>query len=326
MAYLIIYYLYRFYIKILTTYFLQMKHKITILFTALVFLFIGNSQSLFCMSLSGDIQLNSNVSQKPKLNEIAAYDSIILAQLKFAQTKSTQSEIKMDMLTKEKVFYQNQNKKLLSLINNYDDQNFIFLSIGFVLISLLAFMVFILWRERFRYKQQSMVLASLEAENNLSQSQDLLLKDQNLQLNEVIISKERELTALTMQLANIQDSISLLVDKASLELKENKESKIHSLAKEIRSILSQKDYWSEFMIKFTQIHPNFNTNIKIQYPMLSSKDISFCSLIKLNLSNKEIANLLQVSHESVITKKYLLKKKLALSADQDLFQIVNNFE
>ena len=303
-----------------------MKHKITILFIALIFLFLGNFQPLFCMSLSEDNQLNSNVSQKPELNEIAAYDSIMLAQLKFAQTKSAQSAIKIDMLTKEKAFYQNQNKKLLSLINNYDDQNFIFLSIGFVIISLMAFVVFILWRERFRYKQQSMVLASLEAENNLSQSQDLFLKDQNLQLNEVIISKERELTALTMQLANIQDSISLLVDKASLELKENKESKIHSLAKEIRSILSQKDYWSEFMIKFSQIHPNFNTNIKIQYPMLSSKDISFCSLIKLNLSNKEIANLLQVSHESVITKKYLLKKKLALSADQDLFQIVNNIE
>jgi DNA-binding CsgD family transcriptional regulator len=303
-----------------------MKHKITILFIALVFLFLGNFQPLFCMSLLADNQLNSNVSQKPELNEIAAYDSIMLAQLKFAQTKSAQSAIKIDMLTKEKAFYQNQNKKLLSLINNYDDQNFIFLSIGFVIISLLAFVVFILWRERFRYKQQSMVLASLEAKNNLSQSQDLFLKDQNLQLNEVIVSKERELTALTMQLANIQDSIGLLVDKASLELKENKESKIHSLAKEIRSILSQKDYWSEFMIKFTQVHPNFNTNIKTLYPMLSSKDISFCSLIKLNLSNKEIANLLQVSHESVITKKYLLKKKLALSADQDLFQIVNNID
>jgi DNA-binding CsgD family transcriptional regulator len=71
---------------------------------------------------------------------------------------------------------------------------------------------------------------------------------------------------------------------------------------------------------------NFNTNIKDKYPVLTSKDISFCSLIKLNLSNKEIANLLQVSHESVITKKYLLKKKLALSPDQDLYQLINTVE
>ena len=90
--------------------------------------------------------------------------------------------------------------------------------------------------------------------------------------------------------------------------------------------MSQKDYWSEFMLKFTQVHPNFNTNLKAKYPVLSSKDISFCSLIKLNLSNKEIANLLQVSHESVITKKYLLKKKLSLTAEQDLFQVVNSIE
>ena len=129
-----------------------------------------------------------------------------------------------------------------------------------------------------------------------------------------------------MQLANIQDSIVTMIDKAAVEMKDNKDSKFQVLAKDIRGILSQKDYWSEFMIKFTQIHPNFNTNIKEKYPVLSSKDISFCSLIKLNLSNKEIANLLQVSHESVITKKYLLKKKLALSADQDLFQVVNSIE
>jgi DNA-binding CsgD family transcriptional regulator len=80
------------------------------------------------------------------------------------------------------------------------------------------------------------------------------------------------------------------------------------------------------MIKFTQIHPNFNANIKLKYPVLTAKDISFCSLIKLNLSNKEIANLLQVSHESVITKKYLLKKKLALTPEEDLYQMINTIE
>jgi DNA-binding CsgD family transcriptional regulator len=117
-----------------------------------------------------------------------------------------------------------------------------------------------------------------------------------------------------------------LIDKAASESTENKDSNIHSLTKEIRSLLSQKDYWNEFMIKFSQIHPAFNANIKMQFPNLTAKDISFCSLIKLNLSNKEIANLLQVSHESVITKKYLLKKKLALTSEQDLFQIINNIQ
>ena len=152
------------------------------------------------------------------------------------------------------------------------------------------------------------------------------MHEENIELKDSLVSKELELTGLTMQLANIQDSIIKLVDTSIQDQKDTPDSSIQLLAKDIRALLSHKDYWAEFMIKFTQIHPNFNANIKDKYPVLTSKDISFCSLIKLNLSNKEIANLLQVSHESVITKKYLLKKKLALTPDQDLYQIINTVE
>jgi DNA-binding NarL/FixJ family response regulator len=242
------------------------------------------------------------------------------------QNNLSQLNQKTELLIKENAFYHNQNKKLLSVIENYDSQYFVFLTIGFVFISLLAFIGIIYWREKLRLEKKSDEYDKLKAEITFANSVDRNLNEENAQLNEALVTKERELTALTMQLANIQDSIVSMIDKASVDLKETKDSKFQTLAKDIRGILSQKDYWSEFMIKFTQIHPNFNANIKEKYPVLSSKDISFCSLIKLNLSNKEIANLLQVSHESVITKKYLLKKKLALSADQDLFQVVNSIE
>ena len=185
-------------------------------------------------------------------------------------------------------------------------------ALSFVFVGLFSFLGIFFWREKRICKQKSEELEKIKSETEFSNSLDSSLKIENAKLNDNLISKERELTALTMQLANIQDSIVAIIDKASLDLNDTKDSKFQSLAKDIRGLLSQKDYWSEFMIKFTQIHPNFNTNIKEKYPVLSSKDISFCSLIKLNLSNKEIANLLQVSHESVITKKYLLKKKLAL--------------
>jgi DNA-binding NarL/FixJ family response regulator len=242
------------------------------------------------------------------------------------QNNLSQLNQKNELLIKENSFYHNQNKKLLSVIENYDNQYFVFLTIGFVFICLLAFIGIIYWREKLRLEKKSDEYDKLKAEINFANSVDRNLNEENAQLNEALVTKERELTALTMQLANIQDSIVSMIDKAAVDLKETKDSKFQTLAKDIRGILSQKDYWSEFMIKFTQIHPNFNANIKEKYPVLSSKDISFCSLIKLNLSNKEIANLLQVSHESVITKKYLLKKKLALSADQDLFQVVNSIE
>ena len=292
-----------------------MKYKTAILFFSIISIFSATYNSIYCLDLVSNNEI-----------KIAAGSSIIFKDSIDMQNNLDQLNQKTELLIKENAFYHNQNKKLLAVIENYDNQYFVFLTIGFVFICLLAFIGIIYWREKLRLEKKSDEYDKLKAEITFANSVDRNLNEENAQLNEALVTKERELTALTMQLANIQDSIVSMIDKASVDLKETKDSKFQTLAKDIRGILSQKDYWSEFMIKFTQIHPNFNANIKEKYPVLSSKDISFCSLIKLNLSNKEIANLLQVSHESVITKKYLLKKKLALSADQDLFQVVNSIE
>ncbi len=303
-----------------------MKYKITILFFGFIYLFSTNNFLVFSNNLPS-ISLNSKLEFKTSNSQdVKSNDSI--ASLKFDQIQSKVNELneKVSFLNNENAFYHNQNKKLLAVIDNYDDQYYVFLTIGFIFIGIIAFVGILYWREKLRFRQKSDELVALKSENEFSMSLDRNLAEENAQLNEGLISKERELTALTMQLANIQDSVISILEKATLEFNDNKESKFFVFAKDIRSVFSQKEYWSEFMIKFTQIHPNFNSNIKDKYPVLSSKDISFCSLIKLNLSNKEIANLLQVSHESVITKKYLLKKKLALTADQDLFQVVNSID
>jgi uncharacterized protein YoxC len=239
---------------------------------------------------------------------------------------ANQAQQKNQILLKENAFYRNQNKKLLEVIDNYDNQYFIFLIIGIVFIALFALLGLFYWREKLRFQNVSEAHQQVTSELESVQSEDKRLLDENAELQETLVSKELELTGLTMQLANLQDSIIRLVNSSTQEHKDATDNGIHALAKDIRAILSHKDYWAEFMIKFTQIHPNFNANIKLKYPVLTAKDISFCSLIKLNLSNKEIANLLQVSHESVITKKYLLKKKLALTPEEDLYQMINTIE
>lgn len=199
------------------------------------------------------------------------------------------------------------------------------LLLGILLIATVS-CFYLVWNYRFKLKKITSELFYSNETVKITNSNFLVSEEKHQEALERLVATERELTALTMQLANIQDSILSIIEKAGYGSKEVKDVKTQNLIKEIRSILSQKEYWAEFMMKFSKIHPEFNTNIKQKYPKLTSKDISFCSLIKLNLSNKEIANLLQVSHESVITKKYLLKKKLELQPEEDLFQIVNNID
>jgi DNA-binding CsgD family transcriptional regulator len=55
------------------------------------------------------------------------------------------------------------------------------------------------------------------------------------------------------------------------------------------------------------------------FPELTDNDIAFCSLLKLQLTNKEIASLLGISHQSVISKKYRVKKKMQLHDNDESF-------
>ena len=158
----------------------------------------------------------------------------------------------------------------------------------------------------------------LEQEQELLKAQAAFDKQNIKNLDEIAELKQRELTALTMQFASMQETLSEIMKKSTAEEGNNQ------LINNIKSALSQKDYWSEFVMKFSQVHPDFSTNLKAKYPTLTQKDISFCTLIKLNLSNKEIANMMQVSHASIISKKYLLKRKLQLTDEQDLMAIISS--
>lgn len=79
-------------------------------------------------------------------------------------------------------------------------------------------------------------------------------------------------------------------------------------------------YWKSVLEKFDKINPDFNQFLVTHYPQLTKGDRDFCSFVKLNLSNKEIAHLLQISPESVITKKYRIVKKIDLPKEVDFQQ------
>jgi len=46
--------------------------------------------------------------------------------------------------------------------------------------------------------------------------------------------------------------------------------------------------------------------------------LRLCAYLRLNLSSKEIAPLLNISHKSVEVKRYRLRKKMGLEHDQSL--------
>jgi hypothetical protein len=71
-----------------------------------------------------------------------------------------------------------------------------------------------------------------------------------------------------------------------------------------------------------KVEPGFLERLALLAPDLTPYDIRLCSLIRLRLSIKEAAQLMNISHDSMMKSRYRLKKKLSPDSELSLEQIV----
>ncbi|WP_343610771.1 hypothetical protein [Chryseobacterium oranimense] len=98
--------------------------------------------------------------------------------------------------------------------------------------------------------------------------------------------------------------------------------KLVNAYEEVTHLAVKKD--PSFINRFKQVYPEFYSNLTTTYPELTLNDIRLCAFIKLNFSNKEIAEYAHISVRTVESQKYRLRKKLGLSADVDFNKWVAN--
>ncbi|AYL99027.1 helix-turn-helix transcriptional regulator [Mucilaginibacter celer] len=91
-----------------------------------------------------------------------------------------------------------------------------------------------------------------------------------------------------------------------------------SIVNTIKSSVRDSKLWDDFKLYFEQTNPNFLLKLANKYPELTTVDLKYCCYLKMNMTNDDIRNLLGINPESVRTHKYRLKRKMALTKDQDL--------
>ena len=93
----------------------------------------------------------------------------------------------------------------------------------------------------------------------------------------------------------------------------------------IEENISNQADWILFESYFNSAHQNFMDRLRAQYPDLTTGDFRICCLLRMNLSTKEIASLLNVSVRSVELRRYRLRKRLALSGEANLVEFLTSF-
>ena len=247
-------------------------------------------------------------------NSSLEFDSLRRLQSLYQErnNKNTFEELQKKLNVYELTTAVNKNKNLELKVSNLKLQNAI---IAISLVLLVMFIVFIVDKQRKKDKIQKLIHLQLEQEKEFHEK-NATQKGIQLSLEiELKKTKERELTALQLQIFEIKENVITLIESNALLLKKGE---LNDFLKNIASCFENKDYWKEFQLRFTNMHPDFISTVKQAYPKLTKKDIDFLILIKLNLSNKEIATLINISYESVISKRYLIRKKMNFDSDDEL--------
>ena len=135
--------------------------------------------------------------------------------------------------------------------------------------------------------------------------------------------KKKELTTHALNLARKNETLENLKIKAQeLKEKESTGTGYNQLIRSINFDLQDDHNWENFSRYFEEVHKDFNSIVKTKYPQVTSNELRLLALLKMNLSSKEIANILNISSEGIKKARYRLRKKLDLSTDDSLQDLV----
>ena len=162
--------------------------------------------------------------------------------------------------------------------------------------------------------------ADLELRDLAAQKEIISLKNQQLQQD--IEARNRELAISTMSM--IKKNTTLNKRKSELVKSTSQSNEIKPALSIIDQALKNDEDWEFFEQAFNHADKKFFKRIKEKHPALTPNDLRLCVYLRLNLSSKEIAPLLNISARSVEIKRYRLRKKLDLQRDINLSEYVIN--
>lgn len=168
---------------------------------------------------------------------------------------------------------------------------------------------------------EELILRKEQDEKMLKLAYDNELKGKEL-LQLQLQQKQNEVEAAQLEK---QSSVNLL-NEVFLALKDEKINDASLLLKKLQTnkIISQQN--NSLKELFESISPNFMQRLNEINPNLTEQDILYCVLIRQKKSTKEIANFLNVSPKSVNQHKYRLKKKLAVSKEENINDFISKIE
>ena len=192
----------------------------------------------------------------------------------------------------------------------------------FIFVSIIAYYVNKTYTNYYQKQQEKLI-----EENNLLleikelESEQQLMKVKNEQLSQDIDNKSRELAVSTMSLIKKDELLALIKEDLKSTSDEGNKN-IKTVISNITKNITTDSSWNVFKEAFDNADKDFLKKVKLAHPSLTPNDLRLCAYLRLNLSSKEVAPLINISVRSVEIKRYRLRKKMDLPHEQGLVEYI----
>lgn len=203
----------------------------------------------------------------------------------------------------------------------------------FILFSFL-FIRFILYRmkqskirEELRHQQE------LQKKENQFKHESVIaekeiIKLRNDKLRAEMVHRDKELANQTMDIIQ-KNKFLIRINEELISIwnfmtSDSAKNKVLGLKKKITKEIDNKQQNKIFETHFDEVHQELFKRLKEKYPILTPNDLRLCAFIRMNISTKEIATILNISYRGAEVSRYRLRKKLELSRETSLSTFLLN--
>jgi len=184
------------------------------------------------------------------------------------------------------------------------------------------------WQEK-KFKQQQVKYEEEEKrlryihDLEIAKSESELVALRNEKLEADIHFKNSELASSAMHLVKKSELVSKMKMELAHVMKGVGNPQAETELKKIIKSISEDDNmdreWENFALHFDKVHSDFISALKEKHPGLSNNEVKLCAYLRMNLSTKEIAQLMNISVRGVEVSRYRLRKKIELATEVSLF-------
>jgi DNA-binding CsgD family transcriptional regulator len=161
-------------------------------------------------------------------------------------------------------------------------------------------------------------------QHELEMNEKEIIRLKNIKLEAEIQHNHAELASNTMSLLQKKELLNRIKDEIIKVQAEGdhdkKEKNVRRIIKVINDQLEMDDDWERFTVYFDRVNNDFLKILKEKFPSLTPADLKLCAYLRLSLSTKEIADLLNLSVRGVESSRYRLRKKLELPNEVSLLE------